>query len=297
MFTMIPLIAVLVYQGTRNRKMLAIWFIPVILIPLIWPLQSVQDNQFHYWVSDLLFQIHRQNNNFGNVIENFLVFDPILLILGLAGIVYAILKKDSIILLWFFPFLAFLVLVGYSQYFYWIPVLPILCIAASKFVLDLGEKAKQDVRHKVPYIIITCIGIFGFTMTCFLITSNVSAQYDATAYVLQTVHNIPNDKNNTTIVSSAAFSWIFKYVYHVPDVMKDYRALLFHPITTNHVLLIADLHFKSNLNAGKQLSDMYNSTTLVKKFRGGVLEADLQKYPFTSMNANYEGSTVEIRTK
>jgi hypothetical protein len=297
MFTMIPLIAVLVYQGTRNRKMLAIWFIPVILIPLIWPLQSVQDNQLHYWVSDLLFQIHRQNNNFGNVIENFLVFDPILLILGFAGIVYAIMKKDSVILLWFLPFLAFLVTVGYSQYFYWIPVLPILCIAASKFVLGLGEKAKQDVRHKVPYIIITCIGIFGFTMTCFLITSNVSAQYDATAYVLQTVHNIPNDKNNTTIVSSAAFSWIFKYVYHVPDVMKDYRALLFHPITTNHVLLIADLHFKSNLNAGKQLSDMYNNTTLVKKFRGGVLEADLQKYPFTSMNANYEGSTVEIRTK
>ena len=298
MFTMIPLIAILVYQGTKNRKMLAVWFIPVILIPLIWPLQSVQDNQFHTWLTDMTYQVHRQNNNFGNILENFFFFDPVVLILGLAGIIYAILKKDSVILLWFVPFLGFLVFVGYSQYFYWIPVLPVLCIAASKFVLDLGAKAKEGVRHKAPYVIIICIGGFGFAMTCFLITSNISAQYDATAYVLQIVHNNdPNEKNNTTIVSSASFSWIFKYVYHIPDTMKDYRAIMFRPITTDHILLIADLHFKSNLNAGRQLSNLYYNSTLVKKFWGGVLDEDLGKYPFTSMTANYEGSEVEIRTK
>jgi hypothetical protein len=130
-----------------------------------------------------------------------------------------------------------------------------------------------------------------------LITSNISAQYDAAAFVLQTVHNRPGDTNNTTIVSSPSYSWIFKYVYHIPDAMKDYRALLFHPITTNHVLLVADLHFKSNMHYGPQLSDVYYNTTMVKKFRGGVMEEDLGKYPFTSMRANYEGSEVEIRTK
>jgi hypothetical protein len=297
MFTMIPLIAILVYQGTKNCKMLALWFIPVILIPLIWPLQSVQDNQFQYWIKDILFQVARQNSNFGNLVENFFYFDPFVLILGLAGIVYAILKKDSVILLWFVPFLAFLVSVGYSQYFYWIPVLPVLCIAASKFIMDLVAKTKQDVQRRLPYVVISCIAVFGFAMTCFLVTSNISAQYDAAAYVLSNVHNIPNDKNNTTIVSSAAYSWIFKYVYHIPDTMKDYRALLFHPITTKHVILIADLHFKSNMHSGQQLLDVYNNTTLVKKFRGGVLDEDLGKYPFTSMHANYEGSEVEIRTR
>lgn len=295
MVTMIPLIAILVYQATKNRKMLGLWFIPVILIPLIWPLQSIQNNQFHYWINDLLFQVNRQNFNFGNIVENFFFFDFIVLLLGLAGVVYAVLKKDHVILLWFLPYLAFLILVGYSQYFYWIPVLPVLCIASSKFILDLVAKTKPDVQKRLSYVVISCITVFGFTMTCFLITSNISAQYDATAYVLQTVHNIPGDKNNTTIVSSAAYSWIFKYVYHIPDTMKDYRALLFHPITTDHVVLIADLHFKANLNAGKQLSDLYNNTTLVKKFRGGVLDEDLGKYPFTSMTANYEGSEVEIR--
>ena len=297
MFTMIPLIAVLVYQGTKNRKMLGLWFIPVILIPLIWPLQSVQDNQFQYWIKDILFQVQRQNNNFVSLVETFFFFDPFVLILGLAGILYAILKKDSVILLWFVPFLAFLVSVGYSQYFYWIPVLPVLCIAASKFIMGLIGKTKQDVQRRLPYVVISCIAVFGFTMICFLITSNISAQYDAAAYVLQTVHNIPDAKNNTTIISSAAYSWIFKYVYHIPDTMKDYRALLFHPITTDHVVLVADLHFKSNMHSGQQLSDVYYNTTLVKKFRGGVLDEDLGQYPFTSMTANYEGSDIEIRTR
>ena len=294
---MIPLIAILVFQNTKNRKMLGMWLIPVILIPLIWPIQSLSDNQFHSWISDILFQAHRQNNNFVNILENFFYFDPVLLILGLAGIAYAILKKDSVILLWFVPFLVFLVSIGYIQYFYWIPVLPVLCIAAAKFIIDLGTKTKESVRHTIPYVIIACIGMFGLTMSFLLISSNVSGQYDAAAYVLQNVHNsnISHDENNITIVSSPIYSWIFQYVYHMTDVLPDYRTLLYYPTPTNHVLLISDLHFKSNVNSGKQLSDLYNNTTIIKKFRGGVLDEDLGQYPFTNMVVNYEGSEIEIR--
>ena len=299
MFVMIPLLAVLIYQNTKSPRMLAAWFIPAILIPLIWPIQSLQNNQFHLWIGDILYQVHRQNSNFGNILENFLIFDPLLLVIGFAGIVCAAVKKDWIILLWFIPFLVFLATIGYVQYFYWIPVLPILCIAAAKFILDLTARAKEDVRHKLPFVVISCIGIFGLVMTTFLITSNVSAQFDAVAYVLQNVHNsdAPYDEKNTTIVSSAVYSWIFKYVYHMTDVLPDYRSVLFYPLITNHVLLISDLHFTANLNAGKQLQDIYNNTTSVKKFKGGVLDADLGKYPFTNMRANYEGSEVEIRER
>ncbi len=298
MAVMIPLIAIMVYQGTKNHKMLGMWLIPVILIPMIWPIQSLSDNQFHLFIGDIVSQVHRQNNNFINILENFFFFDPVLLILGLAGILYAILKKDSVILLWFVPYLVFLASVGYSQYFYWIPVLPVLCIAASRFIIDFCAKAKENFRHIAPYVVISCIGIFGFTMSFLLINSNVSGQYDAAAYVLQNVHNsdIANDPNNITIVSSPIYSWVFQYVYHISDVLPDYRALLYYPAPTNHVLLISDLHFTSNLNSGKQLLDLYNSTIVVKKFRGGVLDEDLGQYPFTSMVVNYEGSEVEIRT-
>src|SRR2546430_2220029 len=53
-FVMIPLVAILVYQNTKNRKILVLWFIPVILIPLLWPAQSIADNQFHKFVIDVL---------------------------------------------------------------------------------------------------------------------------------------------------------------------------------------------------------------------------------------------------
>lgn len=144
----------------------------------------------------------------------------------------------------------------------------------------MTRHTKENVQHKLPFIVISCIGIFGLVMTSFLITSNVSAQFDATAYVLQNVHNSndPYDEKNTTIVSSAVYSWIFKCVYHIADVLPDYRYVLFYPLPTDHVLLVSDLHFKANINAGKQLQDLYNNTTSVKQFRGGVLEEDLGKY-------------------
>lgn len=297
MFTMIPLVAILIYQNTRSRKMFGIWLIPVILIPLIWPIQSIEVNQFQNFLTDIISQVHRQNHSFGIILGTFLAFDPILIVLGLAGTVYAFMKRDEMLLLWIMPFLIFLASVGYVQYFYWISLLPAFCISAAKLIMDRVETVKKDVQHILPFVIIASLGFFGLTMSFFLITSNVSAQYEATAYVLQNVHNSndPNDHKNTSIISSPVFSWIFKYVFHVSNVLSDYRDLLFFPISTDKVLLVYDLHFKANINDGKQLQDIYNKTTTIKQFRGGVLDEDLGRYPFTNMVANYEGSEIEIR--
>jgi len=294
MFMMIPLIAFLIYQSTKNHKMLVLWFIPVILIPFLWPIQSLQDNQFHLWVKDILFQVHRQNHNFENILGNFFMFDPVLLVLGLSGIVYAIMKKDSVILLWFIPYVIFLASLGYVQYFYWIPVLPVLCIAAAKFVIDMTKKTKINIQPVIPYVIIACIAVFGFTMSFFLVTANVTSQYDVAAYVIQ---KVPYNEKNTTIVSTAVYSWIFKYVYHMNNVLPDYRDVLFYPIPTNHVILIADPHIKENINDGKQIQDLYNNTVLIKKFRNEVSDKDLGKYPFTNMFVTNEGSEIEIRER
>lgn len=293
-FTMIPLVAVMVYQNTKNRRMLAMWFIPVILIPLLWPIQSLEDNQFQYFVRDLLIQVHRENHSFGQILGTFFAFDPILLLLGLAGTVYACLKRDTMILLWMVPFLIFLASIGYVQYFYWIPVLPIFCIAAAKLIVD--RITIKKVQRITPFVM-AGLGISGLIISSMLITSDVSAQFEAAAYVLQNFHNsnISSDKSNTSIVSSPVYSWMFTYVFHVTDTLSDYRAILFHPIPTDKVLLIADHHFMANINAGKQLQDIYNNTRLIKEFKGGVLKYDLRKYPFTNMAASYDGGEIEIR--
>jgi len=297
-FTMIPLVAILVYQSTKKSKMVAIWFIPVILIPLLWPLQSVGANQFQYFVRDILFQVHKQNGDFSLIVHYFYRFDPTLLILSIAGTAYAAIKNDSLILLWVIPYVIFLASIGYVQYFYWIPILPILCIASAKLMLDTAQIVPVKIQRTIPLLTAVGFGVFGLVISSYLVTTNVSSQFDATAYVIQNVHNsdILNDPNNTTIVSDPVYSWIFKYVYHINDVVPDYRYLLFYPLYTHKVLLVDSPHFRANLNAGKQLQDLYNNTTPIKQFKGGVFNYDSELYPFTNLAVNLEGGIIGIRT-
>ena len=293
-FAIIPLIAYLVYENSKAQKMVGLWFIPVILIPMIWPIQSLVTNQFSKWIGDILYQVHKENHGFVTIAGIFFAFDPVLFTIGIGGIVYAAIRKDWLILLWVVPFIIFLAAIGYVQYFYWIPILPAFCIAASRLILDFINKKSTK---KMPSLAaISAAGLYGLIISTILITSNIYGQYEATVYVLQNVHNtnIPHDKSNTTIVSSPVYSWIFKYVFHVSDTLSDYRELLFYPVNTTNILLVADYHFMHNIDAGKQLQDVYNNTTSVKKFQGVVSNYDF-RYPFTNMAVNYEGRDIDIR--
>ncbi len=291
-FVFIPLVAYLIYRNNKSSKWLCIWLIPVILIPLIWPLHAVEDGQFNLWVRDITYQTQRVNHNFGQIFVDFIEFDPTLFIIGFAGLGFAAIKKDWIILLWIIPFLLLLSAIGYSQYFYWIPVIPVFCIAGAKMLSHLTGKFK---RPTAGFITLTsCLAIFGLIMSSYLVTSDVSAQYDAMAYVVQNIHN-NKESNNTTIISSPVYSWIFNYVFHIRDVLPDYRTVLFHPIPTQKILLISDLHFLSNIKEGQQLQDAYNKTKSIQEFNGGVLKYDLGQYPFNNMRINYEGSQIDIR--
>lgn len=293
-FVIIPLIVFITYKNNKSLKWLGIWFIPVILIPLIWPLQAVETNQLDLWFRDIAYQTQRVNHNFVQIFLDFVEFDPVLFILGFSGIVYSFIKKDWLLLLWILPFLILLLLLGYSQYFYWIPIIPALCIAAARMISHLTDKLK---KKKTGFVIVTAgLGIFGLFMSGYLISSEVSGQYDAMVYVVQNVHNSKtDDQNNITIISSPAYSWVFNYVFHINDTLPDYRTILFHPIPTHRIFLITDLHFLADMNDSPQLQKIYNETTIVQKFYGGVLKYDLGQYPFNNMRINYEGSKVDIR--
>ncbi|MDQ6865668.1 MAG: glycosyltransferase family 39 protein, partial [Thermoproteota archaeon] len=62
-FTMIPLVGVLIYginNNTKNlRVLLGLWLVPVILIPMIWPVYALSIGEFHLWVSGVFLQLHR----------------------------------------------------------------------------------------------------------------------------------------------------------------------------------------------------------------------------------------------
>jgi hypothetical protein len=218
-------------------------------------------------------------------------------VLGTAGLAFAAIKKDILLLLWFCPFVIFLSTTGFIQYFYWIPLLPSFCIAAARLIVYLTKRiGKNRLQPILPFIIISAIGIFGLASTIAVIATNVSSQFEGMAFVARYLQENNNSgKDSITLISSPVYSWIFYYVFGNDHVFSDYRDILFNPVQTKKVLLIADEHFKSNIGTGIQLQMIYNNTNTIATFKGGVLDFDLNKYPYTSMSVNYEGSIVEIR--
>ena len=302
--TMIPLVAFLIFMNSKkNLKMVSLWLIPVILIPSIWPAHAAFFGQFDLWLKDVISQTQRQNSEFSSIIMFFFLVDPVLLILSSAGIVFAAIKKYYFLLLWIIPFLTFLSVIGFVQYFYWIPILPAFCIAAAVFTIHLLEKvAIPKFRTMLLFAIISSIIIFGLVNNTMLITSDISsAQFQAAAFILKYIQEKKDDNNNNTsnynvtLISSPVYSWIFNYVFNIENVVTDYRELLYYPVQSKEFLLIADPHFKSNIGSGRQLQNTYGNTTLIKTFKGDVFDFDLDRYPYTSMVKNYEGSIIDIR--
>ncbi len=140
-FVFIPLVIWLIFQKEKKITHMLIWIVPVLLIPLLWPANSIFLDQFDLWIKDVLWQSQRSNSIF-EIIGYFLLIDPVLFVIGMAGIVYGTITKNKFVLFWFVPFVSFLSLVGFKQYFHWIPVIPIMCIAASIWLLDMPKKVK-----------------------------------------------------------------------------------------------------------------------------------------------------------
>ena len=117
-FTMIPLIGYLIFRGNKLKfKILGLWFIPVLLIPLIWPLYSISVGEFNKWFEGINDQAHRESSPLYFTIREFLIIDPILFVCAMLGLIFTILKKDLFILLGVIPLLLFTYLINYAVYF------------------------------------------------------------------------------------------------------------------------------------------------------------------------------------
>ena len=301
-FTMIPLVAFLIYRNNnRSLKALGIWFVPVILIPLIWPAQSILAGAFTSWTNDVLWQINRENAGLPWIVFLLAITDPFIFAAGFGGLAYSFVRRDYFILLWILPFMAFLGVLGYTNFFYWIPILPALCIGAAKLLFDIIEKSKKITQKTLTVAILSSIVVFGLTSTTLLIVTDVtSAQIESAAYVARYLDQTEGGAaGNPTVVSNPIYSWIFKYVFDKDHIFSDYRDMLYFPVDTakSRVLLIADPRFTLDIgNEDNQLlHELYSNTSTIATFKGKVTNFDLGLYPYTSMIENYEGSEVAIR--
>ena len=296
-FTMIPLVGFLIYRNNKSFRYLLMWLIPVILIPLIWPAQSVVAGRFDSWTNDVLWQINRDNAGLPWIIFLLAITDPILFVAGFAGLANSFIKRDYIILLWILPFIAFLAAMGYANFFYWVPILPALCMGSAKLVFDILDRIKESKQKLIRVTVLSSIAVFGVTSTTLLIITNVtSAQIESAAYVS---NYLAKSTDEPTVVSNPIYSWIFKYVFNNAHVLSDYRDMLYSSIGDDNrrLLLIDDPRFK--LDIGNEdstlLHRLYDNTTTIAIFKGNVTSFDLGLYPYTSMVENYEGSEIGIR--
>ena len=86
-FTMIPLVGFLIYtiiilMAIRELRNLGLWFIPVILIPLIWPAHAMIIGEFDQWIHGVLWQTTgRPSSPLSGTIKTFFQMIPFCLCL------------------------------------------------------------------------------------------------------------------------------------------------------------------------------------------------------------------------
>jgi hypothetical protein len=154
--TMIPLVGFLIYTNNKNnlKKIFALWFFPVILIPLIWPIYSITVGQFDEWLKGIVWQgtSRHGGRTLADVITSFFRIDPILLVFGIAGVVSSAvvgMRKNTDFLffsLWLAPYLLLIYLVGWAIIFHLIVLLPAFCIAAARIIEYLVNRIVNDNR-------------------------------------------------------------------------------------------------------------------------------------------------------
>jgi Dolichyl-phosphate-mannose-protein mannosyltransferase len=272
--TLIPLVGFIIFTNNKKSfKALGLWIIPVVLIPLIWPIHTMLAGEFDQWQDGIIYQTTRASKPLFDAINDFYNKDPVLLILGTAGFVFAtIVRKDLLFIFWVVPFLVFFYAVDYVSHFHMIPLIPAFCIGAAVLIGDLSEKVMRNrrlARRLLPIAIISAIGIFGLLSTTSLIVkARNSSDFDVIASVVQYLpdaNGSPNvienslgpqsgneeplsgEDGHVTIIGTSRHFWILQYVfdrldydYKSPNNMVSKKTLEGIEDGTERVLMIAD---------------------------------------------------------
>jgi len=323
-FTMIPLMVYLILQVGKRRpllskielKKIALFLIPVILIPLIWPTYALLSGDLDQWFDGVIWQATNRQSEDKTLFDvgfSFLRSDPLILILGAIGILYLTIRREFIGIIWIIPYLTLLYVVGWVNHFHFILIIPILCISLAKMIHDLPSIV--HVRKKETVVssgIIIATVLFGIISTGILISTNLSyIQLQTAAYIGNEIAHkdalTTDDKNSNgyqqvTIITGPIYSWIYKYVYQHEGTFSHIRDT--QPIHTDNIILLVDSLYKrltsrseaENQTQLARLSGIYNTTDLAALFEKLPASYSKKNYPFTGIDSADSGLTAsEIR--
>ena len=278
-FAMIPLVGYLVYLNSKRLKSLALWLVPVIIIPCLWPAYALSVGQFDLWIEGITAQASRQGDDlFLDSFRSIFEIDPVFLIIGIAGLLYAAFRKEYWLIIWVIPLLVFSYFIGWVIYFHLIPIFPAFCIAAALLIMRVF-KFQLWRRLISPALILTII-CFGLVISMLLVTLNVNSyQFKAQAFVVERLND-----DNITFVGRQVYSWIPRYVFDMSfDVFP--RDSLPNKWNESKVIFV-----DNERPADEELRD---ATKLILDFKNPELP---EHYPYTGVTFTRSiGRDVDVR--
>jgi hypothetical protein len=292
-FVFIPLVAFLIFSmNKQNIKYLGLWFIPVILIPLIWPANALYLGELDEWFKSLTWQSERSNNGVLVAFQKLFIIDPIFLVISILSVGLAAIRKDLFILLGVLPFIIFCYLLGYVSYWHLLPVIPFLVLSISLMIFDLTNRFLHE-RYNTLFLLIFTFSIIipSLIISTNLITSKtndfhlnvISAiskeikNFDLTNNNITNVgvtysdQNIDNNKNKLTILGTNYWLWIPKYIFDSgKNIYKN--NFIANDTKTNNILLVAGDNFVKTMTRANdtkanviQLKEIYHQSDLISK--------------------------------
>ncbi len=304
LFAMIPIVGYTVFMNSGKRlKIVALWLIPVIAIPFLWPAYAMYVGEFDLWMDGIKTQQARLEDQGENKLlssfKNIYKIDPISLILGIAGLIFAAVKRDYWLLLWVIPFLVLSYFLWWVIYFHLIPILPAFYISAALLIVRAFKFSLW--KRIIAPTIISAIICFGLIASVLLITLNVNSnQFQAYAFIVNELKmNSDATGDNKTKIPAAdvlvghrMFYWVPTYVFKTPfDTFP--REYLPSGWNKSHTILVATS--KSCCCQCPYFKDLYRNTEEIKLFNQDL---DLPNYyPYTGIISNPSlGKKVSIRT-
>ncbi len=266
-FTMIPLIVFIIYKNNKIKRNLILWVIPVIAIPLFWPAYALYKNQLSLWFNGIHFQTHRGVQTFVEIIKYHFQHDPLLVSLGLIGIVFSTIKKDLFILIWAVPFIVFLYSVGFVSYWHIVPIIPLVCIAAARLIHDTSQLVRRKNTQKIlPFMLLLAISSYSlYTYTDDIMASDNSTHFESVSFIVKylydAAHTETNNKDKIILISSPFYSWVPKYVFDLNNYQAvDYLDNVF--VKSKKVLMVLDSqweHRAKNNMLGAKMIESYRT--------------------------------------
>lgn len=307
-FTMIPLVGYLIYtnspaNGRVRIKNLAIWLIPVILIPCLWPAYALIVGEFDLWVGGVTGQMSRiesqASNRLFTAFSNLFKIDPVTLVIGFAGIIYTAIRRDFWLLTWIVPLITFSYFIEWVIYFHLITLFPAFCIGAAVLIVRIFKFSLW--RKLISPVLISAIVCFGLVSSMLLVSLNMNSyQYEAYGAVIKELINNNNNNNNASsdnngsntavdlsnssksiLMGHRMYYWIPKYIFKVPFGIFPRDAL---PAGWNSSYMIVQVVTgKACCCQCPYFADVYKATMEQYSFNRDV---DIPKsYPFTGIRS------------